>query len=148
MIVFRADPDMRRVRKGTQGLKARIRSKLQSVGQMYAAAMVAEAPRSRSSTTHGADRIKFHLSGASGAQTIDFTMPDYFRYVVEGTRPHDIVAHGRALAFTWNGRRVFFARVHHPGTKPNDFIGRAWKAVRSRALALLGSAAREWWVGK
>jgi len=32
-----------------------------------------------------------------------------------GTIPaHDVVAKGRALAFTWNGNQVFFKRVHIP----------------------------------
>jgi hypothetical protein len=141
VIIWRIDPDMRRVRKGTQGFKTRIRAKLQEVGTLYRDAMAAEAPRSKRSSTHGADRIKFRV----GDGVIDFPMPEYFRYVVEGTAPHVIEAHGRALAFTWNGRSVFFARVHHPGTKPNNFIARAWKNIRARALALLGTAAREWW---
>ena len=42
-------------------------------------------------------------------------------YVLFGTKPHDIRAgKGKAIP-TPHG---FFKKVHHPGTKPNDFLGR------------------------
>jgi hypothetical protein len=50
---------------------------------------------------------------------------DYARWVVEGTQPHDIEAHGNALRFDVGGTVFFRKRVHHPGTHPNDFMGRA-----------------------
>ncbi len=42
-------------------------------------------------------------------------------YVLMGTRPHDIYAKpGSALKTPYGP----FKRVKHPGTKPNDFLGR------------------------
>jgi hypothetical protein len=59
-------------------------------------------------------------------------------FIVGGTRPHiiprggsaEMMAKGYPLRFYWaNGPKgpgvYFFWHVHHPGTKPNDFIGRA-----------------------
>lgn len=52
-------------------------------------------------------------------------------FVLKGTRQHPIV--GRPLlAFFWPkvGTNVVFARVNHPGTKPNNFLSRALRAAR------------------
>ena len=49
----------------------------------------------------------------------------YSIFVEQGTRPHVIRAvNARALSFYWPrvGRRVFFASVNHPGTRPNPFM--------------------------
>lgn len=46
-------------------------------------------------------------------------------YVLAGTKPHDIrPKHKKALA--WEGMPTDYpvGVVHHPGTKPNDFLGR------------------------
>ncbi|AFK87708.1 hypothetical protein Tsac_2855 [Thermoanaerobacterium phage THSA-485A] len=48
----------------------------------------------------------------------------YGRYVITGTKPHDIYpVHAKVLHFYWEkiGKEVFLAHVHHPGTKANDF---------------------------
>jgi hypothetical protein len=48
------------------------------------------------------------------------------QYVIYGTRPHIIrPRRARALRFRVGGRTVYAAYVHHPGTRPNDFLGRA-----------------------
>ena len=49
------------------------------------------------------------------------------KWIIGGTKPHIIRAkRAKALHFYWArvGRWVSFKRVRHPGTKPNDFIGR------------------------
>src|SRR3972149_11737081 len=47
-------------------------------------------------------------------------------YVVSGTRPHVIrPVRARALRFTVGGRVVYAKIVHHPGTRPNDFLAEA-----------------------
>ena len=42
-------------------------------------------------------------------------------YVLFGTKPHDIYAKPGSALNTPYGP---FKKVHHPGTKPNDFLGR------------------------
>lgn len=62
------------------------------------------------------------------------------RFVIEGTRPHEIRPR-RARALYWvDGGGGHFARlVHHPGTKPNPFVRRAVRpmepAIRAAATA-------------
>lgn len=64
----------------------------------------------------------------------------YAKMVHDGTRPHVIrpkraytLRRGKkpALSFVWNGRRVFFAEVHHPGTKARPFLDRALREITS-----------------
>ena len=50
----------------------------------------------------------------------------YGEYVLFGTSPHDIVAKNAKALKTPYG---FFRKVHHPGTKPNDFLGRGLNKV-------------------
>lgn len=55
----------------------------------------------------------------------------YIRFVVEGTRAHEIKARfAQALRFTAGGRTIFRVRVRHPGTRPNDFFARGLARAR------------------
>lgn len=64
-------------------------------------------------------------------------------WILEGTRPHRIVARrANVLAFYWkNGPRgagmYYFRSVNHPGTKPNRFMGRAYRRWLPGARACL-----------
>ncbi len=49
----------------------------------------------------------------------------YASWVNDGTEPHAIVAHGRALRFEVGGDILFRASVQHPGTQPDGFMERA-----------------------
>lgn len=56
----------------------------------------------------------------------------YGRYVIEGTRPHPIVARrARALRFWWERQGLTFVgpRVRHPGSRANDFRSKAIDAA-------------------
>ena len=48
----------------------------------------------------------------------------YYPYVILGTRPH-IIRPRHKKALYWPGARHPVAIVHHPGTKPNDFMDKA-----------------------
>jgi hypothetical protein len=53
-------------------------------------------------------------------------------YVIKGTRPHVIrPRYRKVLKFTTRGTTVFAKVVHHPGTKPNDFLTKALRASRT-----------------
>lgn len=58
-------------------------------------------------------------------------------FVENGTRPHDIVPHGRALRFVVNGRAVFTRTVHHPGTKATHFLSDGARSIRPLFQQLL-----------
>jgi hypothetical protein len=79
-----------------------------------------------------------HLSGTGLHVTVEFTTEaPYAQYVLLGTRPHLIVARsGGALAFDVAGGRVFAKVVHHPGTKPNDFLTRTVERAKPLLNAL------------
>jgi hypothetical protein len=49
------------------------------------------------------------------------------KWIIEGTPPHIIRAkYAKVLRFFWGRRHhwYMFKSVHHPGTKPNDFVKR------------------------
>jgi hypothetical protein len=68
------------------------------------------------------------------------------RLLENGTRPHTIVAHGKALRFTVNGATLFRRVVHHPGTKARPFMAeareRAIQAAEWGAEIFIGPALR------
>jgi hypothetical protein len=52
-------------------------------------------------------------------------------YVLEDARPHIIRPHqAKALRFEVEGRVVFAAVVHQPGTRANNFLARALHEAR------------------
>ena len=57
-------------------------------------------------------------------------------FVVKGTRPHMI--EGNPFLY-WKGAKHPVRRVHHPGTKPNDYISRAKDQAEGRSSQLINS---------
>lgn len=57
-------------------------------------------------------------------------------YVVQGTRPHEIWPHPRPRAHLKfkgrTGKTVYAKMVHHPGTRPNNFMMRAVRRYAAR----------------
>jgi hypothetical protein len=47
------------------------------------------------------------------------------KFLEEGTRPHLIVAHGKALRFVSGGQVIFRKWVNHPGTKATRYMSEA-----------------------
>lgn len=57
------------------------------------------------------------VAGRRGSGT-KYVLPHH-----DGAGPHVIRArNARALRFRWHGRIVFFAKVNHPGNRPNRFL--------------------------
>lgn len=64
--------------------------------------------------------IRFDLTGSVAS----FVASQVAEFIIGGTEPHEIFARNApVLHFYWAkmGGFVSFARVSHPGTKPNDF---------------------------
>jgi hypothetical protein len=109
------------------------RRKLQQVAGRGAGTKVREittrAAAIASTTAPGSmkEKVRPIMSGTKNAP-FGIIMVDHpaAGYVINGTRPHPIVAKGGALKFEWKGRTVYFKSVNHPGTKPNNFV---WRAV-------------------
>lgn len=52
-------------------------------------------------------------------------------FVINGTRPHEIrPVRAKVLRFNVGGATVYARVVRHPGTKANDFLGKALLAAR------------------
>ncbi|MEU7093033.1 hypothetical protein [Kitasatospora aureofaciens] len=68
---------------------------------------------------------------SAGLQGVVTSTHPATRFVLDGTRPH-IIRPRRAKALRFEiGARVVFARlVHHPGTRPNNFLVRALREGR------------------
>ncbi|MGW1352839.1 hypothetical protein ACWCQE_26755 [Streptomyces sp. NPDC002409] len=65
-------------------------------------------------------------NGPRGLQGVIVCDHPATRYVLDGTRPHIIrPRRAKALRFQAGGRTVFAAYAHHPGTRANNFLGRA-----------------------
>lgn len=63
------------------------------------------------------------------ARIVTENIVPYAGFIEAGTRPHVIVAHGKALRFVVGGQLLFRKRVFHPGTSPQRVIEVAMKRV-------------------
>lgn len=68
-----------------------------------------------------------------------FPTASYAPYVEFGTQPHTITAKN-AKALSWPGAAHPVRSVHHPGSKPNDFMGRIVAASQDEINTQFGSA--------
>lgn len=70
-------------------------------------------------------------SGPRGLQGVIVCDHPAVHYVLNGTRPHVIrPRRAKALRFDIGGRTVFAKVVHHPGTRPRDFMSEALRDGR------------------
>ena len=68
----------------------------------------------------------------------------YANFVISGTRPHDIRPKQRhVLAFNCRGGKVFAKRVHHPGTKPNNFTVKAADSALGKFAGIISKALKD-----
>jgi hypothetical protein len=68
-----------------------------------------------------------------------FPTADYAKYVEFGTRPHAITAvNGQALV--WYGMDHPVRNVWHPGTRPDDFMGRIMESATPEIEDTFGQA--------
>jgi hypothetical protein len=69
--------------------------------------------------------------GPGGLQGVITCNHPAVRFVLDGTRPHLIrPRRAKALRFEVGGRVVYARLVRHPGTEPNDFLGKALRLGR------------------
>jgi hypothetical protein len=72
----------------------------------------------------------------TGGEASEYAIP-----IHEGSRAHDIVAHGGGLF--WKGAAHPVKRVHHPGNRPYKFLERPLIANRPVYRAFIAAAARK-----
>ncbi len=92
--------------------------------------------RLKDSTYYTVEEGKGTAGGNSMQLVIHASAPEA-AFVLGGTAPH-IIRPSAALALHWHdtGGEHFARIVHHPGTKPNDYVSRAWSAVEENAMLL------------
>jgi hypothetical protein len=78
----------------------------------------------------------------SGLVLTWFPTASYAPYVEFGTKPHVITAKN-AKALYWPGAAHPVKSVNHPGTKPNDFMGRIVEAAQGEINAQFGTALQQ-----
>jgi len=71
-----------------------------------------------------------------------FPTASYAPYVEFGTRPHDIFPTDKKALY-WPGAAHPVKSVHHPGTKPNDFMGRIVEAAQGDINVQFGAALQQ-----
>jgi len=84
-----------------------------------------------------AENINMHAKQQHGGWVIEFQAPPQVRFVVLGTKPHEIRGRDWPLHFYWHkkGIEAWFWKVNHPGSAPNRFDQRAAQRVRAQASA-------------
>ena len=71
-----------------------------------------------------------------------FPTADYAPYVEFGTKPHDILPRD-AKALYWEGAAHPVSVVHHPGTRPNQFMERIVSEAQPEIDSVFVSALRQ-----
>ncbi|MBT8160991.1 MULTISPECIES: HK97 gp10 family phage protein [Arthrobacter] len=113
------------------------------IGPIMRAELMKQAPKQ---SERLAKSIRYQRSLLADGLKVKWTAnTPYAKYVVEGTKPHDIVPKAaRALhIMDAHGEAGFAAFAHHPGSKPNDFPKRAADALGSRIALTFRAAVTE-----
>ena len=134
-----------RVLAGKVGIAKDERDMMRRQGRRLKVLAQQEAPKR---TGQFAESIRFRtfVEGDTSGFTITSAKP-LGRFIIGGTKKHPIVAHGKSpLTFYWPkmGRVVQFRSVEHPGTKPNRFIGRAFRRWLPGARSDLRTVAKNY----
>jgi len=130
--------------KASDGLLESKRTEMRREGRRFVELAREEAPKK---TGRFADGIRFRtfIKGESVGFAVTTPQP-LGRFITLGTKKHfipkDIRPPGKPLAFNWaKGPKgpgmYFFYRVLHPGTKPNKFMGRAYRRWLPGARSML-----------
>jgi hypothetical protein len=141
-----------------------IQSEFRNFGPYLVKMVQAEAP---SKTGEFRSGIVSETVNTPQGVTIRLLAPDPLgTFIVMGTKPHKIAArNAKALRFYWTKigmdtivpkgglgftgvwKGKFFigkGYVNHPGTKPNDFVGRGWRVSEPELGSILNSVSGSW----
>jgi hypothetical protein len=104
------------------------RNSARTLGQKWVEIAREEAPN-KTGAFRESIRFRTFVKGTEIGFTTSAAQP-LGKWIVFGTRPHIIRArNAKTLYFFWGrlGRFVSFPFVHHPGTKPNPYVDRAYE---------------------
>lgn len=121
------------------GWKAAARAWVDEVGPLVKRELQAKAPIAPLNGGGLRKSIRYRSKILAGRAEITFTAVDYARFVIDGTRAHEIRPRTKK-ALWWEGAQHPVPVVHHPGTKPNDFVRRAIEQLHPAIQAALDEA--------
>lgn len=132
-------PMIQNLRRGKYTVPQILNQGLKEMGDVIVKAMKKEAPK-KSGALRKSHKARILTMNRRQPRLV-IASAKHGRYVREGTKPHIIrprVA-GGVLVFYWAkvGATVFFAKVNHPGTKPNKYHRRAWKTAKPKIRRIL-----------
>ncbi len=125
----------------------RLNSLVKDSAEILTETLKTEAPVGHDAETGAAGgRLRDSLMFQIGYLGATLEGVGYAQFVITGTRPHVIRPRAsRALAFYWArmGGRAVFAKVNHPGTRPNDFRRKGFDLAYD--MGLLDEAFSRFW---
>lgn len=139
-----------RFQRANQALLEQQRDSMRVLGQIWLEEVRREAPEGKTGKLRSGHSFKTTQTGGR-VELRTYAPQPIATWIIKGTKPHLIVArNAKALAFEWangprstrrNSRMHFYAWVWHPGTKPNDYLGRVhrvWMPFAKEELAKMG----------
>lgn len=132
-----------RFARANQGLLEDKRDMARDLGRLFVRYAKDEAPKKTGRFAQGIGFRSF-IHG----DTVGFTahMPQPLgNFIVKGTRAH-VIAGNPLLVFFWEktGSTMFLRYVNHPGTKANDFWGRAHERWTPEAAGAIRRISTRW----
>ena len=128
------------------GLGARIAARRLADTAMLppSTAILAQALRDEAPVGKGphAGQLRDSIAARPSGTRAEFSAVGYARYVIHGTGPHPIWPRNK-LALFWPGAGHPVKVVHeHPGTKANDFVGRAVEKSKPALMLVMRAEGR------
>lgn len=151
MISVKVDSSKALIKFGPQGIPEAVRRNLRRIipdlTKRLGAAVDANLTaglKTRASLTVKKEMVENPTALYGRVTTVSSKNPLLPLWLESGTKAHDIVATGPALAFFWPkvGKQMFLKKVHHPGTAPGNFSANAFHAMEAEIKAALTSAVR------
>jgi len=117
--------------KAHKALLEERRTKVRSMARRFVELAQEEAPEGETGKFKESIRWRSYTSSDSVGFTVTSKQP-LGTFILKGTKAHEIwPKNAKCLHFYWPKANppgyVCFGMVNHPGTKPNKFIGRAYK---------------------
>lgn len=116
-----------RFRKATDETQKALRAWLREQGRRLVDLVQEEAPKKSGDFARG-HRFQTRVNGKETTLTVTAENKKLAGWILKGTRAHIIVPRkAKALRFVIGDTVIFAKKVHHPGTNPNKYIGRAYR---------------------
>lgn len=143
--------DMGPLKEIRGGARARVRKLVEEQANLTREYAVQEAPVGNNPDSGPGEkplRETIYVRAAPGANREEFIVGSTSIkavWVTYGTPAHIIVPkRAKVLRFEINGEVIWTKEVHHPGTKPNDFLGRARERAEREFIPRLLPPLRQW----